>query len=63
MDRKPNPGSPEAIAQGCRCPRMDNCNGRGAYTTADGTPIFYMTSICPLHGYEDPQPPHGGSHE
>ena len=24
-----NPGSPEAIKQGCTCPSMDNHNGKG----------------------------------
>jgi hypothetical protein len=25
----PNPGSPEAVKQGCTCARMDNANGKG----------------------------------
>ena len=25
----PNPGSPESVAKGCTCPRMDNAHGAG----------------------------------
>ncbi len=42
----PNPGSPEAVSQGCRCPVIDNSHGRG-YMGMDG--IFVYTSCCPLH--------------
>ncbi len=40
----PNPGSPEALAQGCLCPVIDNCRGRGIGGQ------FWMNLECPLHG-------------
>ena len=43
----PNPGSPEAVSAGCRCPVMDNGHGRG-YIGQTG--IFVMSADCPLHG-------------
>lgn len=45
----PNPGSREAIAQGCKCPRMDNGYGRG-YMGIEGE--FVRSELCPLHGAE-----------
>jgi hypothetical protein len=44
--KTPNPGSPEAVSKGCRCPVLDNANGRG-YMGVEG--IFVYTSCCPLH--------------
>ena len=44
---KPSPGSAEAQANGCRCPVMDNCRGRGANETAGQ---FWINGACPLHG-------------
>ena len=44
-----NPGSPEAMAAGCKCPRIDNHNGAG-WMGKEG--IFVMNSECPLHGQE-----------
>lgn len=47
-EKRPNPGSPEA---GCRCPVLDNGHGRGSgYKDKDGTPQFYISSDCPMHG-------------
>lgn len=46
----PSPGSPEAIALGCRCPVIDNGHGRGAYIDEDGEPMFWQNAECPLHG-------------
>lgn len=43
----PNPGSTEADAAGCLCPRMDNRNGRGIHIHRDL--CFYVTAGCPLH--------------
>ena len=41
---KPNPGSDEAIEQGCMCPVLDNADGKG-------TPLgFWISDKCPLHG-------------
>lgn len=45
-----NPGSPEAVANGCTCPRMDNANGRGAWGTGGSKAVFWITEDCPLHG-------------
>lgn len=48
MNKKvPNPGSDEAIAQGCTCPVLDNEHGRGYM----GIPnVFVRSEKCPLHG-------------
>lgn len=43
-----NPGSPEATANGCTCPVMDNANGAGV-PGADGK-TFWINGDCPLHG-------------
>ena len=43
-----NPGSDEAIAQGCTCPVLDNGRGRGAYQV-DGKWQFWVSTGCPLH--------------
>lgn len=54
--KKPNPGSEEAIKDGCKCPVMDNFRGRGIPMTAkDGTiqTAFWMSGDCPLHGFID----------
>ena len=43
----PNPGTEEALAQGCLCPIMDNCYGRGYFA---GPPrSFIYVDNCPLH--------------
>lgn len=48
---KPNPGSPEAVAMGCRCPELDNGHGKGCGMTDDkGEPLFWLNQDCPLHG-------------
>jgi hypothetical protein len=53
----PNPGSPEAVAEGCTCPVSDNAHGRGAGTmpSSNGLPtrVFVFHSDCPLHGAGD----------
>lgn len=49
----PNPGSNAAIDLGCQCATLDNGRGIGAYggaKGADGNPIFWINSDCPLHG-------------
>ena len=44
-----NPGSPEAIEAGCRCPVLDNGHGRGYL--GDGERFgWWMSSDCPIHG-------------
>lgn len=46
MTEKPNPGTDEAIALGCKCPVIDNCYGRG-YRGQPG--VFAYTVSCPVH--------------
>lgn len=42
----PNPGSDEALKQGCSCPVLDNAHGLGYM----GVPGHYvMIAGCPLH--------------
>lgn len=57
----PNPGSDEAIAQGCVCARIDNARGRGAQGTYDlpqEEKVFWTSQDCPLHGWpEKPKEP------
>ncbi len=40
-----NPGGANAVANGCKCPRMDNGHGRGYM----GGPHFVISETCPLH--------------
>lgn len=44
----PNPGSPDAVAKGCRCAVLDNAHGRGFLYR--GETDFWITASCPLHG-------------
>ena len=48
----PNPGSDEALAQGCTCPVLDNNHGAGEPGFL-GIPLggtsFWMTDGCPVH--------------
>ena len=49
MKRKPNtpnPGSDEAIKQGCTCPVLDNGHGSDELGRIRG---FWITEGCPLH--------------
>lgn len=49
----PNPGSPEAVAQGCTCPIEINCHGFGMCNGAllnGGQPLFTWHEACPIHG-------------
>lgn len=44
----PNPGSPEAVAIGCTCPRMDNGHGKGHH----GVPgVWVRAQGGPHHGW------------
>ena len=45
----PNPGSPEAIKQGCTCPVKDNRMGEGFTWGGLCGKFFYMTEGCPIH--------------
>lgn len=47
--KPPNPGSKEAIEQGCKCPVWDNNHGVGVGTDSDGKPLFWYSSDCWLH--------------
>lgn len=49
----PNPGSNEAIKQGCKCPVLDNAHGRGllgGVKDSDENTLFVIHAECPLHG-------------
>jgi hypothetical protein len=49
----PNPGSDEALEQGCKCPRLDNNRGKGIhYSTGSGGEgfLWWQSEDCPLHG-------------
>lgn len=51
----PNPGSKDAISQGCTCPVLDNRHGRGTGSfEPDGSPEFWFNLECPLHGVKKP---------
>jgi len=43
------PGSPEAVAQGCACSTTLNRHGKG---TLHGQPRFYYDRNCPVHRIE-----------
>jgi hypothetical protein len=43
---KPNPGSDEALDQGCTCAVLDNNHGRFAPWADDG---WWITEGCPVH--------------
>lgn len=45
----PNPGSPEAKEQGCKCPVMDNWRGSDEIGRIRG---FVVREDCPMHGFE-----------
>jgi len=45
-----NPGSREAIKEGCTCPVMDNGYGSGSgYRSDDGEMLYYISDDCILH--------------
>ena len=45
---KPNPGSPEAVANGCTCPVIDNGYGKGYL--GDGELFgWVIAESCPIH--------------
>jgi len=51
------PGHPDAVRDGCTCPRMDNHNGAGSgYRDEAGNPVFWFDFECPLHGSLDHVP-------
>lgn len=55
MIEAPNPGSREALAEGCTCPVLDNAHGKGymgGMKDDNGNTIFIMVTTCPLHSLE-----------
>lgn len=46
MKPLPNPGSVAAQSMGCKCPVMDNRNGKGYY--GDGK-VFVYSGVCKVH--------------
>lgn len=58
MSATPNPGSPEAVAQGCSCAVLDNHHGAGVpWPRPDGkdpyeNPSFWISGSCALHGVD-----------
>ena len=49
MNKTPNPGSDAAIKQGCTCPVLDNCHGKGVGRNGEKHG-WWITEGCPLHG-------------
>ena len=46
-----NPGSNDAIKNGCTCPALDNGHGNGCgRRDENGDPLFWINGNCPIHG-------------
>lgn len=46
---KHNPGSEQALTEGCTCAVLDNARGKGWF--GDGEKYgWWITTSCPLHG-------------
>jgi hypothetical protein len=54
VEAQPNPGSSEAVRQGCKCPVMDNNYGQGVWMGAYGRQ-WWRSSDCLLHGQPSPR--------
>ena len=52
LEKLPNPGSYEAMEQGCSCPRLDNNHGWGS--DLYGKDMFWIDGSCPIHGSKEP---------
>lgn len=53
-ENKPNPGSKEAQALGCKCPVIDNHFGKGIEMgSVDGSPSFWINGDCPIHAMKE----------
>lgn len=50
MTNQPNPGSDQAVAQGCTCPVFDNNHGRRAPVEEGGADYWWVSDRCSLHG-------------
>jgi hypothetical protein len=48
---KPDPGSHQALMDGCTCPVQMNNFGLG--TEKSGELVFFVDAECPVHGTED----------
>lgn len=48
-EKTSNPGSDEAIKQGCTCGAIENKHGKG-FTAIGGPPIFFKNPYCKIHG-------------
>ena len=53
-DRASNPGSDEAVEQGCTCPVLDNGHGNQKLGDTRG---FWITEGCTLHAPHNPNHP------
>jgi len=49
MNDKLKPGSKEAIDAGCKCPVIDNRNGKGYMTDENGKPLYIFNEDCRIH--------------
>lgn len=49
MDWKYDPGTKEAVQEGCTCPIWDNHNGAGIGVQSDGSKLFWLVEGCPVH--------------
>lgn len=49
INKIPNPGSNEAILQGCKCPVFDNHYGKGTPQKDGAPPAFWYSTECHLH--------------
>jgi len=48
-DKVPNPGSDGALEEGCTCPVLDNCSGKGHLGIGG---MFLRSSNCPAHSWD-----------
>lgn len=58
MTDNPNPGSPAAVEQGCKCPVIDNGHGAGVpMLDKEGgrQTAFWINAECPIHGIKTPK--------
>lgn len=47
MSEIPNPGSDEAVENGCKCPRLDNNHGKWLPWIGS----WWLDIRCPVHGW------------
>lgn len=51
----PKPGSPEAVKAGCKCPVMDNAQGKGRGGCGEDFG-WWVNARCELHGKKKDEP-------